>query len=70
MITLGNASFAYFLAFADYLFRFHNILYNAQALRAEENRRPGTSELEDTFFLHPVRYDEEVSISVRTETIR
>jgi len=46
-------------------FRFHSILYNAQALQAAENQsRPGPSESE-AVSLHPLKYDEEVHISFK-----
>jgi len=48
---------------AHKFFRFHSILYNAQALQAAENQsRPGPSE-SDAVSLYPLKYDEEVHIS-------
>jgi hypothetical protein len=54
----------FLVAVAQYLFRFHSVLYNAHALQAEENQsRSGPSESEGVFFLRPMRYDEEVPFS-------
>lgn len=69
-----NSRYAYILLVVFYprltFTRFHSILYNLEAIQAAETYTSNTSDatvLDDVFYLHPLKFDENVRINPTCE---
>jgi hypothetical protein len=60
--TLGlfNACMRVFPLLMSSFSRFHSIMYNSDAIQAEETSSEAGLSSDDAIFLHPLKFDEEV----------